>query len=98
MSNDEVTPPFDKSFYVLLSIGYWILTEGALDSEAGRAQIRQAFAGAMLRNGSFEDLKSTPEFLAVMEDQARIQARADAGEFDEPDITGMASLPEVSNE
>lgn len=95
MNKDDVTPPFDKSFYVLLSIGYWILTEHALDSEAGRAQVHEAFRGAMLRNGSFEDLKSTPEFLAVMEDQARIQARADAGEFDEPDIPGLAPLPEV---
>jgi len=82
-SNDEVMQPadFDKSFYVLLSIGYWIMTEHALESEAGRAQIRAAFADGMLRGGTWEDLRGTPEFRAVLEDAAKIQARADAGEF-----------------
>jgi hypothetical protein len=64
----EKNQDFDRSFYVLCVVGYWILALDALATPEGREQVKAAFRDAMLSAGSFEALSEIPEFVAAMRD------------------------------
>jgi hypothetical protein len=59
---------FDASFYVLCSVGCWILQSDALATEDGRERVKDAFRAAMLAGGSYEALQALPEFRAAVLD------------------------------
>ena len=69
----DLPEKFDKSFYTLAVIGYWILVNDVLDTEEGRTQVKGAFRDAMLAGSTFEELCLVPEIAAALEDIDRVQ-------------------------
>ena len=77
----DLPEKFDKSFYTLAVIGYWILVNDVLDTEEGRTQVKGAFRDAMLAgSSSYEELISVPEIAAALEDIDRVQNGESVGD------------------
>lgn len=84
----ETNKDFDQSFYVLCTIGYWILATDALATPEGREKVKSAFRSAMLAAGSYEALEALPEFQAALRD-CQLAESGDLLTVDENEVTSL---------